>query len=440
MNRGINNLSLSLVEGSHFTNPNTSLIFSLKMETADREQAVLSLEFDDGIVYNQSLRDVNETFISGGSANPANMYLTASYGDGCQLIVSFSHKYALSGSYSPKTLIQSNGTAYLAELSKAIIVQRSIESVQLESSSSYPLGSEGSILAVVPLETNNMTYEWTVVLGRETIAVDTTQNGSFIQVFDFEGQYIVQVTVKNLVSQSSAVKVVRVQKAITGVSISAPEEGFVVPLDQIVTFEASTDSGTDPTFHWVFQNRSTYDDIGLADASGRVIFSIVNHTFTEVGDYNVSVTALNLVSVVTQRLDQSMVVQEPISGLSSQSVHPTLLNQTSQIALRVIRGSHVKFTINENGKERLLQSESSEDGMFVVTTLPSETGLHYVNITAFNNVSEASTEVTLLVQEPISNLTLHLYPLSLGKVALVTSFDGKSKTFTLHFPPHVYIR
>lgn len=437
MNRGINNLSLSLVEGSHFTNPNTSLIFSLKMETADREQAVLSLEFGDGIVYNQSLRDVNETFISGGSANPANMYLTASYGDGCQLIVSFSHKYALSGRYSPKTLIQSNGTAYLAELSEAIIVQRSIEDVQLEASSSYPLGSEGSILAVVLFETNNMTYEWTVMLGRETIAADTTQNGSFIQVFDLEGQYIVQVTVKNLVSQSSAVKVVRVQKAITSVSISAPEEGFVVPLDQIVTFEASSESGTDPTFHWVFQNGSTYDDIGLADASGRVIFSIVNHTFTEVGDYNVSVTAFNLVSEVTQRLDQSMVVQEPISGLSSQSVHPTVLNQISQIALRVIRGSHVKFTINENGKEELLQSESSEDGQFVVTTLPSETGMHYVNITAFNNVSEASTVVMLLVQEPISNLTLHLYPLSLSKVALVTSFDGKSKTFTLYFPPHV---
>ncbi|XP_063964557.1 polycystin-1-like protein 1 [Lytechinus pictus] len=425
MNRGINNLSLSLVEGSHFTTPNTSLIFSLKMETADREQAVLSLDFDDGTVYNQSLRDVNETFISGGSANPANMYLTASYGDGCQLIVSFSHKYAASGSYGPKTLIQSNRTAYLAELSEAIVVQRSIEYVELESSSSYPLGSEDSIIAVVPFKTYNMTYEWRVKLGNGTITADTTQNGSIIQVFDFEGQYVVQVTVRNLVSQASALKVVRVQRAITQVTISDIDQGFVVPVDQIVTLEASTESGTDPTFHWNFDNGSTFSDMGQQDASGLVVFSIVNHTFAEVGNYNISVTASNLVSAVTQRLDQLIIVQEPIVGLSSQSVHPTTLNQTSRITLRVIRGSHVKFIINENGKDELLQSELHADGMFVITTLLSGTGLHYLNITAYNNVSEASTEATLLVQEPINNFTVSLLPLSLGKVAVIATFDGE---------------
>ena len=430
MNQGISNLSLSLVEDSFHTTPNTSLIFQLDMETANREQAILSLDFGDGAIYNQSLRDVNETFISGGVANPANMYLTASYGDGCELMVSFSHKYPTPGCYSLTARILSNGTVYMATLLEQIIVQLPISTVHMDSPGSCALDVPCTFEAVVHSEVENVTYEWIVKFGNETILVRELGLGNLSHAFSSEGHYSVQVVVRNLVSAVSATNEIRVQKGINHVDIMCiscdhHDGPGIIAVGGTMTFEAVTEAGTHPTFSWDFQDGIAINDAGQENTTASKIFSFVNHTFATIGEYSVTCDVHNLVSRVSAALGSPILVQEPISGVTAQSLGPTILNDASHIAVMFQHGSDVRFHWNVNGESVLLPSTWESDGTYIVELSLSSIGMHHMNLTASNNVSETSVEVGQVVQERIGNVSVSTFHLPDDEVALVASIDGE---------------
>ncbi|XP_071488265.1 polycystin-1-like protein 1 [Diadema antillarum] len=424
MDRGVSNLSVSLLEGSLHTRPNVSHIFLLSMETADREHAMLLLDFGDGVVYNQSLRDVNETFISGGSANPANLYLTASYGDGCQLLVSFSHEYSSTGHFDPAVHVLSNGTLYAGGLLQTIVVQEAIPSVSLDSQESFPLHSNGTISSVVPVTTGNMSYEWTVSLENVTIASVVTTSKSFVHNFAAEGRYLVKVTVRNLVSTVSDAKVITVQREIQDVSVWSESENSIMALEESVLCQATTEDGTGPTFLWDFDDGSSFEDFGLQSNADPVIVSSINHTFAKSGEYNISVTVQNLVSTVTRRLGKPLVIQEPVSGITAQSARPSLVGSPAEIAVELRRGSHVQFHRVSGEEEQVLEAVMAGNQSYVVQLQLEPTGLHDINISASNNVSQLSTPVKHLVLPYLGNLSVSRFPISSNQIALLVDING----------------
>ena len=426
--REITNLTMSLSSNSAFINKvNNSLGLLITMVATARQQVLLQADFGDGSVYNHSMCDVNDTFITVGDENNAHLHLTASYGEGCTLFVSLSHKYRHAGVFTVETKVfqkwdsESVGSA---RFDSAVIVQEELGPIQIETQQVYSTNTLANFTLRIPVVTVNMSYVWTLSSNNVTLNLDCQQGITCLHNFTEPGQHVVRVTASNLVSTSHAQDMVTVQEAIRDLVLVGGRSG-ILQTGTTVQFAASIQAGSDIEFTWHFS-----DILGMTEQNDSLVnlvtISKVNHTYYTSGMYNVSVTAWNLVSSQTSHLPLGILVQDPVLGLSLVSTGPTLLGTPTHINVTLLQGTHVTFTVyTQHGPVTPQVRRLEENRTHVLGLILGSSGVVHATVVASNNVSSENATICLVIQESIETVSIQEFYPGDGQMVLLARLNGK---------------
>ncbi|XP_038044344.1 polycystic kidney disease protein 1-like 1 isoform X2 [Patiria miniata] len=424
----ISNLTMSLSSNSAFINKvNSSLGLLITMATTARQQVVLQVDFGDGSVFNHSMYDVNDTFITVGGEDSAHLHLTASYGEGCTLFVSLSHQYRHAGVFAVEANIfqswdsQSAGTA---KLESAIIVQEELGPIQIETQGVYSTQSLANFSLMMPVETANMSYLWSVTSNNVTVDLACYLEPTCLHNFTQPGQYLLKVSVVNLVSTAHAQEDISIQEAIRGLSLIGGSSG-ILPTGATIPFTASTEAGSDTQFTWHFS-----DLLGITEQRDYLLDALptsqANHTFYTSGVYNVSVTARNKVSSETVYLLQGVQVQDPVLGLSLVSTGPTILGHPTHVNVTLLQGTHVTFSVHtEFGHVMPNVQHFGGDNTYILELAISNPGVFHATVVASNNISSDNATLCVVVQEPVGRVSIQEFYPGNERIVLLARLDGE---------------
>jgi len=117
-----------------------------------------------------------------------------------------------------------------------------------------------------------------------------------------------------------------VEEAISG--LIATNNGPTA-LDEVTTLTASISTGSNVTYIWDFGDGSS----GSGD--------VVQHTYTEAGEFTATVTATN--SVGEQNGTTVVVVEEAIGGLTAANDGPTTLGNVTVLTAIIAAGDNVTY-------------------------------------------------------------------------------------------------
>ncbi|XP_033108148.1 polycystic kidney disease 1-related protein-like isoform X2 [Anneissia japonica] len=427
--REMGNLSLVVDDDfePYYTKPNTAVRFMLTLFTTSRQNTYLEFDFGDRKAFNLSLKDENDTFIGGKSLDSNHLHLMADYGESCTLFLSFQHSYENSGVYYVKSKVFSINVTLEENLEEPIIIQNVISDSQLRVNSSYAIGPVNNFnLKLSPLIHNmssdwaKTTFRWELFLDNSSILIEKTREPVFCQMFTEVGRYALAVNISNLVSFDYIKKYFFVQAPVDGLSIYSTSPAFI-SLGSTVHVVASVNNGTNVTFKWDFGGSDVYvapSPVALANRYQES--SSANYTYWDVGSYNITVTAINLVSQLQRTLPNVVTVEQRVSGLSLIEVPPNVLGNLTEIFAIVTEGSHIRFSIDIGMGSENITATVEDDGLFKIVYDFPEPGVYRVTVTAFNDVSSVADEVCVIVQAYIDDIVVK--PLSDVFVGQISKF------------------
>ena len=425
--REVTNLTMSLATSSAFINKvNSSVGLLINMVATARQQVLLQVDFGDGSVYNHSMYDVNDTFITVGDEGNAHLHLIASYGEGCTLFVSLSHKYRESGVFIVETEVFQKWTSESvgsARLDSAVVVQEELGPVEIETLQVYATNTIANLSLQAPIVTANMSYVWT--LSSTDMTLNPNCQEMCLHNFTEPGEYVVEVTASNLVSTSHVQTNVAVHEAVSGLVLDGGSGG-ILATGTTVQFTASMGTGSDVQFTWSFS-----DLLGTTEQVDSLVngvpISHVNHTYLTSGmNYNVSVAASNLISSQTAYLSKAILIQDPIVGLSLFSNSPTLLGSPSLINVTLLQGTQVMFTVDTpRGPVTPQVQYIEENQIYILEFILSSPGVLLATVVASNNVSSESESVGLVIQESIDAVSIQEFYPGNGQMVLLARLNGK---------------
>uniref|UniRef100_A0A8C7Q2V6 Polycystic kidney disease 1b n=2 Tax=Oncorhynchus mykiss TaxID=8022 RepID=A0A8C7Q2V6_ONCMY len=266
----------------------------------------------------------------------------------------------------------------------AVAVVEKVSGLQLSCSGPSELKSVTEIKGKVA---SGSSLHWDWDFGDGSGHKNITDN-SVSHVYESPGSYTVKVTVSNAVSQASqSIRLEVYRLAISGILPSeCSETEKEIPLQALVDGNVSM-----LTFHWNFGDGSP-----LSVQKGK---SVVTHTYSNSGVYNVNVTVLSIVGYVFY--DANVCIEAPITGIT---IHP------SQDAVAV--GKEVCFNAvaapkrQPTGYQFLWLNHSSNSspirGLAHHCFVYNEEGIHDVSVMASNKVSQSIAKATVAVQKPVS--------------------------------------
>ncbi|XP_033639226.1 uncharacterized protein LOC117299811 [Asterias rubens] len=425
--REVTNLTMSLATSSAFINKvNSSVGLLINMVATARQQVLLQVDFGDGSVYNHSMYDVNDTFITVGDEGNAHLHLIASYGEGCTLFVSLSHKYRESGVFIVETEVFQKWTSESvgsARLDSAVVVQEELGPVEIETLQVYATNTIANLSLQAPIVTANMSYVWT--LSSTDMTLNPNCQEMCLHNFTEPGEYVVEVTASNLVSTSHVQTNVAVHEAVSGLVLDGGSGG-ILATGTTVQFTASMGTGSDVQFTWSFS-----DLLGTTEQVDSLVngvpISHVNHTYLTSGmNYNVSVAASNLISSQTAYLSKAILIQDPIVGLSLFSNSPTLLGSPSLINVTLLQGTQVMFTVDTpRGPVTPQVQYIEENQIYILEFILSSPGVLLATVVASNNVSSESESVGLVIQESIDAVSIQEFYPGNGQMVLLARLNGE---------------
>uniref|UniRef100_A0A8C8HLX8 Polycystin-1 n=1 Tax=Oncorhynchus tshawytscha TaxID=74940 RepID=A0A8C8HLX8_ONCTS len=331
---------------------------------------------------------VNQTFLLEASSYPSHygILYTWNFGDGSKEIQGchgkVSHVARTTGVYNMTVCANNTLTALTAWVAVAVVEK--VSGLQLSCSGPSELKSATEIKGKVA---SGSSLHWDWDFGDGSGHKNITDN-SASHVYESPGSYTVKVTVSNAVSQASqSIRLEVYRLAISGILPSeCSETEKEIPLQALVNGNVSM-----LTFHWNFGDGSP-----LSVQKGK---SVVTHTYSNSGVYNVNVTVLSIVGYVFY--DANVCIEAPITGIT---IHP------SQDAVAV--GKEVCFNAvvapkrQPTGYQFLWLNHSSNSspirGLAHHCFVYKEEGIHDVSVMASNKVSQSIAKATVAVQKPVS--------------------------------------
>ena len=426
MNRDITGLNMSLgSQSSAFIHSlNANINFLITMETAARSELILEIDFGDGSRYNHSLKDINETFIMGGEQNIAHLHLSANYGEGCELFVSLDHIYGIEGLFHPSVSVYSetsNVTAS-AKLAQPLLVQRTLTDVDVWIQSGQVYSTNQSAILRISL-TQNVSCSWTIY--NSNVTVHTSTDCEFVYTFAQTGIYVLRVLVENFVSQVETERTVHVQDTVVGLHVES-QVGGLIQSGSDVSVLAYVTGGTEVNFYWDFGDGiMDFNKVTKLESDTYAAIYEANHTYVASGQYTVSVRASNLISSLYVFLPDGFIVQDPIQDVSLPPMISTLLIDTTEIQVRLGRGSHVTFHLDYGDGLVSPDVVLPLGGFYLLQYVFHQAGAYDVTVVAANGVSSQNASTSVVVQDGIGSLSLSSYYPQEGDVILVAHIDGK---------------
>ena len=429
MNRDITalNMSLSGEEQPSFIHRLNSIInFMITMETAARSELMLQIDFGDGSIYHHSLKDINDTFILGGEQNAAHLHLTASYGEGCELIISLDHAYQSEGAFHPVASVYSVLTANVtaqARLPQGVLIQRTLTDVHIDCHEVYSTNQSAIFKVTMPTMAQNISCAWNIYY--QNLTLQTSTNCVFMYVFSQSGNYEFEVTVRNLVSTVQVDRTVVAQDVVSGLQVET-QSANMVQTGSHVSVLAYVTGGTGVNFRWDFHDPvNDFYEVSKFDSILFAAAYMANHTYSTSGSYNVSVTAYNTISSAQVYVPNGFVVQDAIEGIILQPMVSTLLHSTTVIEVTIHRGSHVDLQLDYG--EGLITPFviPVPGGQYLLHHVLPSAGSYAVTIVASNGVSSMNATTCVVVQEDIGSLSVLMYSPRNEQAVIVVLIDGK---------------
>jgi predicted outer membrane repeat protein len=186
-----------------------------------------------------------------------------------------------------------------------------------------------------------------------------------------------------IVTASNSVSVVT---ATTRVTVDVPLSGLLAVNDSptlfgnVTTLTATISAGSNVTYTWNFGDSSS-TDTGITST----------HTYSTVGVYTATVTAVNSVSLVSATTHVT-ITDVPLSGLSASNNSPTVIGSATTLTATISAGSNVTYTWNFG------DGSAAAIGQVVTHIYPfSATSCFTATVTAVNSVSLQSAATVVVI-------------------------------------------
>ncbi|KAK9530722.1 hypothetical protein VZT92_012210 [Zoarces viviparus] len=346
---------------------------------------------------------VKQTLLLEASAEPSAyaVVYTWDFADGSEAVRGthrrVSHTFASAGVYN--VTVCANNT--LAALTSWLVVEVMEEISGLTVSCNAPseLSSAVDFRATVATGTGLM---WNFDFGDGSLQGNRT-DGSISHVYRLPGNYTVDVTVSNYLSQA--------HQSI-GVEVYRLAVGGVLPTDCVMSgrdiqLTAGVNGNTSIlTFHWLFGDGSPPTVV-----RGQ---STATHTFQSQGFSDISLTVFS--SVTSVSFNTSICVEAPIANmtvLSSQEVVAVGEEACLRVLVSPAQMSGYQFKWFSSPSSLTAVTETAQT-CFIF----KDEGVKEVSVTASNKVSNQTASACVTIQNPVSKLSV--------------AHDGESGTLTVN--------
>ena len=365
------------------------------MVTASRRDTFLEVGFGDGVVARYCVKEENGSLI-GLEMAPGDdyIYLVENYGEECELALEIEHVYKSEGEYVPSVKGLNANSEIVKDLPTTIVVQNRLQTPSLIHPHAVARDSPVTFTVNFVTRSAHTRFDWTV-------EVDGGGRDNFTSVEPFLTHTFVDCGIHQVaVKASNRINAVTVSSSVT---VEVPIEGVAlmtlspfVQLGETVVFNATIVAGSDVDFTWDFSDSNGETEVTTGNLS---LSSVASHTFSEAGDYNISVTVRNMLGTVTVHLPELLSVQDPVSGVTLTSSAPTLLTTITTFIATVTQGSHLRFQFLFGSDSDNIVSITNRS--VNVTHIFPEADTYEVTVKALNDVSEESCKVTVVVQAAV---------------------------------------
>ncbi|XP_019504061.1 PREDICTED: polycystin-1 isoform X1 [Hipposideros armiger] len=323
-------------------------------------------------------------FSTVGRGHPAT-YLW-DLGDGGRLEgPAVTHSYTSTGHFTIKVSGWNEVSRGEAQLN--VSVQQRVRGLSVNASRTVvPLN--GSVSFSTLLEAgSDVRYSWVLCDRCTPIPGGSTISYTFRSV----GTFNIIVTAENEVGAAQDSIFIYVLQRIEGLQVAGGGGGCCFPTNRTLQLQAVIRDGTNISYGWIAQRDSGPTLVG----SGKT-FSL---TVLEAGTYHVQLRATNMLG--SAMANRTVDFVEPVGWLAAAaSPNPATVNTSVILCAELAGGSSIIYTW------------SLEEGLSWETPEPSTThtfptpGLYLVTVTAKNQLGLANTTIEVIVQVPVSGLSI----------------------------------
>ncbi|KAJ8024678.1 Polycystic kidney disease protein 1-like 1 [Holothuria leucospilota] len=414
LDKSISNLTVELAgRNTAYRKVNSTVRFEVKLDTAGRAVSTLTINFGDGFSYTQSLRDVNDTFISGGTGNSAHLHLSASYGEGCRLLISLDHIYQERGVYQVMVAVSNNYTTEEAFLEEKLEILPHISHLNISSVAVYQTGVLFNVSILNWEELSGVTLYWCVSKNTVVLFPQAANNSWATFVVGEAGRYSLNVSAANTISSASSEIDITVQDPVEAPESFTVTESVTRP-GKPVKFSLPFLGGSNLSALWNFGDGMTE----LVHV-GNLTSLEVAHEYATVGEYHPSLKVSNLISEVSVRASREVSVLDEIEGVTILSEGPTKFPSDTVVEVTVRKGTNISFTICYGQETIYPETQLLVLGTYLLRFNIPHAGLQQLNLIASNTLSSVTLGFFVLVLEDIGTLSVDVIPRETDSILLV---------------------
>ncbi len=336
-----------------------------------------------------------------------NVTYTWNFGDGTPTAtgITSTHTYTAVGTFTATVTAQNA----IGSATATTLVRVDVPLSGLTASNSSPNQANTPTTLTATLSTGtNATFSWNFG--------DGTPNASGAVVthtYTAGGTYTATVTATNPLGSLSATTIVSITEApIAGLAAS---NSSPTALGSATGFTATITAGSSVTYTWNF-----------GDATPTAIGITTTHTYTAVGTYTATVTAMN----PTGSLSATTIVRidVPISGLAASNSSPTTLGNVTLFTATISAGSNVSFAWNFG--------DGTAGSGITTSHIYTSTGTFTATVTASNSLGSVSASTVVRVDVSVNGVAAtSSSPTPLGSPTFFTAtvISGTNTTFVWNF-------
>ncbi|XP_064648391.1 polycystin-1-like protein 1 isoform X2 [Lineus longissimus] len=379
------------------TKVNVATKFFVTVVTASRMTSYLRLNFAHGAEKWYYLWDEDGDMIGAPPSGGEYIRLMASYDSSCMLSVEVDHVFTEEGVYAVGAECYNNHSLTVQSSSETVTVLRELLGPSLVLNSVVESNREINITATLVSESVNMTFSWGITNADRTFQKNfTTSDALLTHKFLKTGVYTVHLVVSNLHGSVATSGIINVHDLITDLSVSSSQE--FIRMNHPVNCSATVATGSGIEFTWTWDDRTNPDQISVSGKTKEI-----SHIFTQVGQYNVSVKAENLLNYKREYV--VIIVQEAVTHLMLSSLGPVALGKASTIIARATTGTDVKFDVDFGSGRKAANGTEHGDNLHLKHVF-AESGTYSVTVYAYNKVSDVKQTIVAMVEVPVEDVTI----------------------------------
>ncbi|KAL3876004.1 hypothetical protein ACJMK2_033893 [Sinanodonta woodiana] len=241
---------------------------------------------------------------------------------------------------------------------------------------------------------NNINYTWSQNASGITSIFSSGRNGTSVWKPSGLGKYNLMVTATNNINTEQASKFIEVQEVISGLNMTCTwppaRQNPYIATNETLICTATVVMGDNLQYYW-----SVSHD-GVVDYS--ITSQTLSNTFSNQSVYNVTLKVQNLVSAETTSMLVFVENEIPVFTLNADA-NPAKTGQMVTFTTSLMDILYIKFNWTIDGGALIFNENGTIPSTFI-------SGMHSINVIAFNNISTRSADLRLLVQDPIRNLTV----------------------------------